>query len=57
MTRRSPIAFPNPPSSAARLNPPVCIACAEGDHERALRVHERCTCPCHGVAIPQAVAA
>lgn len=38
--------------------PPICMACAEGDHEQALRAHERCTCPCHGVAMPaEAVAA
>ena len=42
----------------ARFCPPLCIACAEGDHEQALRAHERCTCPCHGMAMPsQAVAA
>jgi len=28
--------------------PLICIACAEGDHEQALRAHEHCTCPCHG---------
>lgn len=41
----------------ARLRPPLCIACAEGDHEQALRAHERCTCPCHGITMPEAVAA
>jgi hypothetical protein len=40
-----------------RSTPPLCMACAEGDHEMALRAHERCTCPCHGMAMPEAVAA
>jgi hypothetical protein len=40
-----------------RSAPPICISCAEGDHELALRAHERCTCPCHGIALPEAVAA
>jgi hypothetical protein len=40
-----------------RLHPPICIACAEGDHEQVLRAHERCICPCHGMAMPEAVAA
>ena len=40
-----------------RRTPPICMACSEGDHEQALRAHERCTCPCHGMAVPQAVAA
>ena len=40
-----------------RSAPPLCIACAEGDHEMALRAYERCTCPCHGMAMPAEVAA
>lgn len=32
------------------MRPPVCIACAEGDHELTLRLDERCGCPCHGAA-------
>ena len=30
--------------------PPVCRACAAGHHEQLLLVHERCDCPCHGIA-------
>jgi len=26
----------------------ICIACAEGDHDR-IRLNEHCDCPCHGV--------
>jgi hypothetical protein len=40
-----------------RITAPVCLACSEGDHELKLRVHEHCTCPCHGIAVPEAVAA
>ena len=54
---KSPIAITDAPVSAVRITPPICIACAEGDHEQSLRGHERCTCPCHGIAMPQAVAA
>ncbi len=58
MIRRSPIALRDPQVPAVRNRLPVCIACAEGDHEQALCAHERCSCPCHGIAIPvQAVAA
>jgi hypothetical protein len=49
-----PITFGEPPM---RSTPPLCIACAEGDHELKLRAHEPCTCPCHGIAVPEAVAA
>ena len=53
--------FPIPISqrrvTAALPAPPICLACAEGEHEHALRAHERCSCPCHGIAMPQAVAA
>jgi len=56
MTRQSPITLGGPQISPVR--PPICIACTEGDHEQALSGGARCTCPCHGVAMPaQAVAA
>lgn len=55
MKGQLPIILGGPPP--ARLCPPLCIACAEGDHEQALRA-EHCTCSCHGKAMPsQAVAA
>jgi hypothetical protein len=54
MTRLSPMGD----AQLLPVRPPICIACAEGDHEQALRIGQRCTCPCHGVAMPaQAVAA
>jgi len=58
MMRGCPIAFQDPRASSVRNTAAVCIACAEGDHERVLLAHERCACPCHGIVIPsQAVAA
>ena len=54
---KSPIVISGSQISPARFCPPLCIACAEGDHEQALRANERCTCPCHGMAMPQEVAA
>ncbi len=35
--------------STAKPVPPICPACAEGDHERVL-VSEQCSGPCHGTA-------
>jgi hypothetical protein len=40
-----------------RSTPPICIACSGGDHEQALRAQECCTCPCHGMAMPEVIAA
>jgi hypothetical protein len=39
----------NPPAPPSRTQPPVCMSCAEGDHDR-VPLSGQCSCPCHGTA-------